>query len=462
MKNVYDLALEDTHLDKVTSREYAGPCPRCKGTDRFHVQPDRRTGGAWMCRNCWDATDKGWGDAIEYLRQMRNMSFQDAKDFLTDSVDGARDRIDTAHKKRTYDAPGLEWQEQKWTFINDAYECLWSAEGVQARKYLYKRGLKETTIDGAYLGYTPAHAVPLKNNGGYRSIPAIVIPWYAHGQLWRVNLRNLHNPLPDDESKYYNLYGGSNSGLYYGDTLDYSRYTFIVEGELDALSLMQEVHSFANVVATGSTDGSRTPLWQEKLACMPYVFVAYDNEGIGDNASRYWLAKLPESTRYRPLAHDVNDMLVQGYNVEQWAEDAIDWHRDTILAPYWAACVEADRRKEEQDEANTTTPVYVPVSLPDVPRASCPFHVIQVTGNEQRIRTVPCRKKPTKNGWCEEHQHSHLFLDMGAALDYPRVEIHESRVIGRGVENWEDHATHATLKHDLPRIKAMLDMKQSA
>jgi len=51
---------------------------------------------------------------------------------------------------------------------------------------------------------------------------------------------------------------------------------------------------------------------------------------------------------------------------------------------------------------------------------------------------------------------------MGAALDYPRVEIHESRTIGRGVENWEEYATHATLKHDLPRIKAMLDMKQSA
>jgi DNA primase len=87
MNDVFSLAEEDTHLHKVAVNECAGACPGCGGTDRFRVRYSRET-GAWsfMCRSCWDAGQylpekgrkRGWGDAIDYLRHYRGMSFQEA------------------------------------------------------------------------------------------------------------------------------------------------------------------------------------------------------------------------------------------------------------------------------------------------------------------------------------------------------------------------------------------------
>lgn len=466
MKNVYDLATEDTRLTKVTSKEYTGSCPRCNSTDSFHVQPERRKGGAWMCRKCWDAPEKGWGDAIEYLRQMRNMSFQDAKALLAEQVDDAIDRVDTARQKQSYgEAPSLAWQEQAQSFIDEAYEHVWNSEGVKARAYLYKRGLKEETIDNAYLGYQPEHRVHI-GEGVYRSLPVLVIPWRVDGQLWRVNVRNLHTPIPPDESKYYNRFGGSNYGLYNADMLAIPRYTFLVESELDALTLMQESGDFVNAVATGSTHGSRTPYWTRKLAQIPHIFVAYDDDKSGENDSHYWLQKLDNSERYRPIAHDINEMLTSGYDVQKWTINAIEQDRCVRLEPYWAACAEEDERRLQQEEAQESMPLYVPVSLPALPRSLCPFQCIQILGRDQRLQLVSCNKKTLENGWCEEHTYAQLFLDMGAVLDYPRIELSEYTTIERGTAAWEDYAIrvpyHAeknyhSLKDDLPRIKAMLD-----
>jgi KaiC/GvpD/RAD55 family RecA-like ATPase len=52
--------------------EYAGPCPFCGGKDRFRVWPNREKPG-YMCRQC-----NRKGDAIEFVRQMDNLSFQEA------------------------------------------------------------------------------------------------------------------------------------------------------------------------------------------------------------------------------------------------------------------------------------------------------------------------------------------------------------------------------------------------
>ena len=59
--------------------EHAGPCPRCGGEDRFRVwpnHPDYDSGFFW-CRKCeWS------GDGIDFLRQERGHSFQEACEAL--------------------------------------------------------------------------------------------------------------------------------------------------------------------------------------------------------------------------------------------------------------------------------------------------------------------------------------------------------------------------------------------
>ena len=69
--NLLDLVEQDVKVSRVgAGREYAGPCPLCGGEDRFRVWPD--TGRYW-CRGCG-----AMGDVIQYLRDVRGMSYREA------------------------------------------------------------------------------------------------------------------------------------------------------------------------------------------------------------------------------------------------------------------------------------------------------------------------------------------------------------------------------------------------
>ncbi|MCK5679935.1 alpha helicase, partial [bacterium] len=55
--------------------ELQGPCPRCGGTDRFHIWPEQYPdrGGSYWCRGCGAG-----GDGIQFLRDFGKLSFKDA------------------------------------------------------------------------------------------------------------------------------------------------------------------------------------------------------------------------------------------------------------------------------------------------------------------------------------------------------------------------------------------------
>lgn len=72
-RNLFDLISPDTQL-KGGPKEYAGPCPRCGGTDRFHVHTDK----GWFCRTCTgepDGTSGHWRDALDYIMWRDNCDF---------------------------------------------------------------------------------------------------------------------------------------------------------------------------------------------------------------------------------------------------------------------------------------------------------------------------------------------------------------------------------------------------
>lgn len=73
-----DIVKQDVQMRKATASEWHGPCPICGGNDRFVVftKEDR-----FWCR-AGDSGGNGCGkkgDAIEYLRLVRGMTFQEAK-----------------------------------------------------------------------------------------------------------------------------------------------------------------------------------------------------------------------------------------------------------------------------------------------------------------------------------------------------------------------------------------------
>lgn len=328
--NVFDLAQIDTRLKKVSHKEYAGPCPGCGGSDRFHVQPDRKEGGAWMCRNCWPAESKGWADSIEYLRQFRGMTFPAAQSFLAGKLETAIERVEQAHN-RTLEKygkpPNQTWQDRAANYAEQAQARLWTPEGQAGLDYLRSRGLLDKTIEAARLGYA-LYSVRLAS-GERRVLPCIVIPWFTDGVYWRINMLNMSRK--PDEEKYYNVPGSSNAGLYMGDSLKLQRPVSMTESEIDGLSIAQEAGDLVSVVATGSTSGSRTDKWVARLALAPAVLLSQDNDASGDQGAKYWLHVLEHNAiRYRPIFHkDANAMLVADRElVRIWVAAALDYVSD--------------------------------------------------------------------------------------------------------------------------------------
>jgi hypothetical protein len=173
------------------------------------------------------------------------------------------------------------------------------------------RGFTEETIKAAHLGAAY-----------HKDTPAVVIPWYdvKHSLYWRVSFRNVGPGW-----RYDNYYGSSVSeGLYLADSLAFKRPVFLVEGELDALSIAQEAGNLVSVVATGSTGGSHHPKWLMRLAQVLHVFVAFDSEAKAEKSAAYWLDALPNATRWHtPIGKDANEMLQRELNIRLWVESAL-------------------------------------------------------------------------------------------------------------------------------------------
>jgi DNA primase len=312
--DVYTLASLDTVLHRASRGRYQGPCPKCGGTDRFYVTLIHRSGDQrWGCNNC----NPGYHDAIDYLRYFKDMSFPEAKAYVAgnqDAISHAKARVDRAIQDVATigKSPGQDWQDRTHTSILSAAAALYSEQGQTALQYLHGRGLTDETIKKAKLGYAIRFHPKLQ-----RDVACIVFPWYENGLLWRVQFRTIEAVKQDE--RYFLLGGSSNSSLYLADSLNLQRsLTVLVEGEIDALTLAQECSDICNVVATGSTTGSRTIKSVLRLAHCGVVLVSFDNEEKGNANAQYWLARLDNAIRYRPLIHDVNAMHTAGLSVRSW------------------------------------------------------------------------------------------------------------------------------------------------
>jgi DNA primase len=343
----------DTPLKRTCARhggEYSGPCPLCRaGTDRFKVWPQLQR---WACLGP-EAGRNGCGrsgDAIQYLRERDGLSYREACERL-----GIDPGIPPPHKhgahRRAPPAPALHgeayaalrpgvealappnptWRAHGSGWAARCAALLWEPKGARARDYLHKRGLFDGVLRSFNVGYNPQDtwedheqwglARPDGNGDQGRNkvwIPrGITLPWYVDGQLWRLNVRRPLTPsrIARGEAKYIGPAGFSNA-LYNAGSVRSGRPVVLVEGEIDALTIVQACGEQAAAVATGSTGGGRRSAWVAKLALAPLVLLAFDADkfgadgspGAGDRAAAWWLGVLPNAQRWRPLLHDVNSL----------------------------------------------------------------------------------------------------------------------------------------------------------
>ncbi len=226
--DIVQLASEHTTLRKLAAREFAGPCPKCEGRDRFHVHAD----GWWFCRNCHE----GRGDAIELVKFVTGCDFTAACERL-----GARPamqkHVHTTEAKREAWRTA-EWQTKAMAIVNNAIEALNLPLGAAASAYLTQRSIDWQTWQAWQLGYDVDKR-------------ALVIPWFAEsGEITAIKYRRIDNKA---DMRYWSE-EGSTALLYGLHMIDRSARTLvIIEGELNAISVWQACRAMGiSVVSIGS------------------------------------------------------------------------------------------------------------------------------------------------------------------------------------------------------------------
>jgi DNA primase len=310
MPDLLGIIGRDVVLKRVASTnggEWAGPCPWCGGKDRFRVWPNAPRPRYW-CRQCGRK-----GDAIQYLRDKHSLSYAEAKERL--GLLAARPGSPRASEPMP-NPPAKAWQDAASSAVSRCVAALWSGRHGDILDYLRRRGLTDRTIWQARLGY---NARRCQVAGGWLEA-GLVIPWYMGPHLWCLNVRRF-----DAEPKYKAL-SGSVKALYGTASLAGKSIAVMVEGELDALLLLQEAGDLVGVVATGGAQSLPKAGLEYLLPCHR-LLVCGDSDAAGAGMVSKWAAL---SARVRavkvPQGKDVTEFWQQGGQV-----------RDLVI--YWLETV---------------------------------------------------------------------------------------------------------------------------
>lgn len=318
--------------------EYATSCPWCGGTDRFHIYDLPPFG--WF--HCLDSKQGRAGcgrkgDGIQYVMLQTGATFADACQQLgIDPAQAGEARSkgweNDGHVLSTYSPKiNTSWQMTALAFVRAAQALLSTFPIVV--EYLERRGLTRDTIAQAHIGYYPSYKFVKGETWGLGQgkllLPAgIVIPWLdSDGNVACLRIRRFPGDESQEAQKFYedNRYRvirGSSSGMLYREsTVRSGGNVALFEGEFDSLIAHQSGVSVATV-ATGSTAWGKANEAHVigLLASAREVLVCFDTDAneAGEKASQWWLDRLGNAKRWRPLWKDANAMSESGADIGAW------------------------------------------------------------------------------------------------------------------------------------------------
>ena len=328
------------HSSKGNKRAYV--CPICgSGTGRnktgaFTITKD---GLKWKCFAC----DKG-GDTLDLIGYLEDIDDYSAKVTRAAELFNLDIEESTEYQKQDKTAHNTDTQTNMHTDTKtetnyiDFYKQ--ANKNIQDTNYPEKRGLSKAILDRFKIGYVENWKHPNASENVTGS-PRLIIPVTPTSYLARDTREN----IPEYQEKFAKTkVGGSDifNGRAFKDNLD--KPIFIVEGEIDALSIM-EVGGVA--VGLGSTSNYRklVGLVKDKQLERPLI-LALDNDS-GGRKTQAELEKLlqAQKTPYTIAvltdqnAKDPNEMLVK--------------NRETFKARVEEAIKNAKDDKEKYLETST-------------------------------------------------------------------------------------------------------------
>lgn len=279
-------------------REQYGPCPRCGGVDRFHVQQHM-----FHCRQCFGPEIGGRHDVFDFAQFVGlARGFSDAYQVVAGWANTIPSPVRPTFSPEvevSYATP--RWQARVRQEVIHCSRRLLVEQGSQGRDYLAQRGLTPATWELAKLGL--AYRKDATGQAGW----AISVPWLYQGKVTALQYRFLA-----PQGQRYMRFGYDH---YYGETLLYTLppkpqtdAIVVVEGELNALSIYQatayDAVSFGSQNMTQQTlqalrnhiqDYERVCVWADEESVTTAVLQALEGRGEGIVASG-----------------DANEMLQQG------------------------------------------------------------------------------------------------------------------------------------------------------
>lgn len=306
--NLIDLAGRYTELRRVSSKEWHGPCPWCGGDDRFVVTADH-----FFCR-----PEKGHcgreGDAIEFVIQKRGVDFKEAVSFLGGNMTDVGERVRPVQHKPT-ESTVKPLDDNRARKLMEAHRKLVNqSDGVSRRcmAYLADRGITIDTISAFSVGCETAPLPgtwdheskktiqPYKNGVAIQAHQwAISLPWFNHdGALVAVKYRFIESHIYTVNGKEQSGTDGkgqrfTSSGPVRGNAFGWQclqgpskvDVIFIVEGEINALSLWQAGGGAIDVLSVGGDQSNKVlpPTVVAKAKEYKHRFTWFDEREKTDN-----------------------------------------------------------------------------------------------------------------------------------------------------------------------------------
>lgn len=364
MLTILDLLREDRiepkRVDGRNGGEYHSPCPKCGGRDRFVSWPGQTTsvgGGTFWCRGGEKTGGNGCGiqgDAIQYLRDVRGMSYGDACAYLgletgtimteirmRPSVDVNQPAPVPAPRESLL--PPELWSEKADALVRNCHHHLLS--NGQVLEWLSSRGITVDMVKRHELGwfkgekgretYRPRSSwgLPREINPKtgkermFRILPGLVIPFRWQGRVVKIKMREFGSEFgiqwPEDirGQKYMPVKG---SGRMYSIFGEPRRASLILETELDGVLAHELAGDVVTVMSTGSAQWSPDEHSEKILRACMRILNALDNDKAGIERTWQWWDKHYANHKRWPtpkrLGKDLGDAWQRGLDVRAWVK----------------------------------------------------------------------------------------------------------------------------------------------
>lgn len=387
MLSVEELYREDVS-GKITTisggKELRGPCPGCEGTDRFGVYPHQNNGrGSYFCgrgKGVGAGCGKG-GDAIQYLRDFRGMSYKQACGYLGIEVKGGNSGSmryiapkPPCRRNGEHFQPELKqhpeevvdpakWREHGMKFVNVCHEAL--LQRPTSIAYLMARGISRKAIEKYKLGfhhgesrgdqqYLPSFrpwpswglASELNDKGKSRKIilPAgLVIPYMPAGFLHRITIRLIKRD-PQQPNKKYHYVRGSIRDLWL--TNPDAEAFVLQEAEFDCIAVDDAAGDLVGTIGLGSVGMKPDKPTAAALCNAKCILGGLDfdkpkvNEKTGKTelpggaAGKWWEKRYPQYARWPvPVGKDAGEAFAKGVDLRAWVLAGLPeslWSTDPI------------------------------------------------------------------------------------------------------------------------------------